>query len=306
MKVFRANISPYQATNFIAKEQQALQKIESIEYTDSADDCNIVLTNTHTDVERFNHHSIQLMIHTNSGYDNFSPQFVKSAPFPIVAGNSIRALAVSQYITSAFNEHYGKIPHQDRWEPTRKWPRTLANQLDILIIGFGHIGTLVCNSLTPLGPEITIYDPYKESKPSFDDLSLEKFDAIIVTASLNPSSHHIIDQHFLSRLSDKTLIINAARGGLIDEKALITYLTNNPLSFAYLDVFEKEPFDHNTFAGLKNIRTSSHIAGVFSDIDNAIIAFEKKTIRDFLSNNNFKSQYAQHLLQNRIIGDFLI
>ncbi len=174
----------------------------------------------------------------------------------------------------------------------------------LLLIGKGHIGTIIFDSLKPLLKDIHIYDPFK------DHLNLgeiDSFDIVILTPTLNKSSYHIINESFLNKCKANIVIINPARGKLIDQSALISFLKNNPKSFAYLDVFENEPFK-TEFNCLSNVSTTPHIAGVFNGLDRQILDFNKQTIEDFFNLNplNFNELYKPLLLKNRLRDSFVI
>jgi phosphoglycerate dehydrogenase-like enzyme len=133
-------------------------------------------------------------------------------------------------------------------------------------------------------------------------------DVVIPLMSLNPTSTHFVAEPILSRLPDDFVLINGARGDLIDQACLIDTLRSRPRAHAYLDVFRDEPFDCREFEGLKTVKLSSHVAGVFSGIDEKIVDFEEQTIGDFVSlkRSEFRLKYESLLLRNRIFGDFLI
>ena len=139
-------------------------------------------------------------------------------------------------------------------------------------------------------------------------LDLKGIDVVIPTCSLNKKNHSMINRDFLMKLNDDFLLINAARGGLVKTADLIAVLGERKKAFAVLDVFEKEPADFREFESIKNVKLSSHIAGVFAEIDNATVSFEANVIVDFqnLEESDFREKYKNMLLKNRLREDFLI
>ncbi|MBC7714428.1 MAG: hypothetical protein H7177_13870, partial [Rhizobacter sp.] len=125
---------------------------------------------------------------------------------------------------------------------------------------------------------------------------------VILACGLNSKSRHIVDKNFLNHVSENVLVINAARGELIKTSDLINFLGANDKAYAVLDVFEKEPNDFSDFRHLKNVRLTSHIAGVFKNIDQHTIDFELEVIRDFTSMTefDFKNKYQKMILQNKL------
>lgn len=313
--IYRPEISSYQGEGFRIKERQALLNL-GLKYADTSIEIpegeNVIIistsyTNNQAIVDSLAHVNIVLWIHPNSGYDNFSLEFVKDSKFPIVLGNEIRANAVAQFYLQALLNHEGKIPAMGQWDNDRRYNRRLLHTKKTLIIGRGPIGSRLGNSLEGLDVRVNYYDPYQNKSQNIKYLKEEmsKADIIILACSLNKTSLHIINEEILKTLKPDVLLMNAARGKLIDQEALINFLKSNPKAHAIIDVFEKEPIDFNDFKHLSNITLSSHIAGVYKGINEAIIKFEKKVIRDFLSDETLDS-YKMALLSSRVKGNFLI
>lgn len=310
LTVKRISSSPYFSPDFLDKEKNTILHLTGAEMLppNSFDLASILITNTHTDVSSISIEQLeycQLMIHPNSGYDNFSTSFIKTAHFPIVIGNPIRASAVTNFILSAIFSHYSPIPNQTTWSHSRQWQRKLLSELSFLILGQGHIGTLLNKSLSPLAKEVRLFDPYA----GFPVLDLKNIDVVIPACSLNEKNHHFINKDFLLALNEDFLLINAARGSLVNSSDLQEALAVRPNAFAILDVFEKEPVDFKQFKKTKNISLSSHIAGVYKNIDTATVDFETKVILDFINSDEqvFEKNYKTMILKNRIIdSQFLI
>lgn len=311
LSVKRISTSPYFSAAFEKLERETIKTITNADMLLPNDEslASVLITNTHTDPKKISKEQLAacaLLIHPNSGYDNFSAEFIKSVSFPIIIGNPIRSSAVSNYILSALFNHYSPLPLESSWSEKRVWPRKLLSELNILIIGKGHIGSLLSLSLTPLVSSLTIYDPYQ----GLDELLIENVDVVILACSLNKENHHLINTDFLDQLNDDFLLINAARGGLIKTDDLMNALTNKPRAHAVLDVFEKEPADFNLFSTVKNITLTSHIAGVYQNIDQVTANFEAQVILDFITLNesDFLSTYKKTNLKNRLSAnqDFLI
>lgn len=301
MKISRTSISPYQNPNFQEKERVALSEFENMDI-----EGEILITNTLTDVSSIDTKNLRLIIHPNSGYDNFPIDFVKKVDFPIVIGNEIRAHAVSEYILFCLLKRFGNFSHQTNWDRKLK-NRFLLKDKNILIVGYGHIGKLIKKSLEYIAGNIFVVDPYVEGQfKSLGEVPLEICDVVILCSSLNPTSFHLINKEVLKKLPKNLTIINPSRGDLVSQKDLLDFLKNNPDAFAFLDVFDEEP--HNLeFEDLKNLFTTSHIAGVFENLDDQIIDFERKVLRDFFNlPRDFSALYKNSLLKNRIRDNFLV
>ena len=301
LTVKRTSTSPYFSPGFNDLEIDTLNPYLDIFPSDSEVVTDILITNTHTNFDLLSHEQVEnlkLVIHPNSGYDNFPIDFVKGLKAPIIIGSSIRAEAVSQYILSALFNHYSPISHHTQWDEKRKWPRKLLSDLKITIIGYGHIGKILHATLSPIVNDISIYDPFQ----NFTQLDNKNSDVVILACGLNSKSRYIVDKNFLNAIKESALIINAARGELIKSKDLINFLKANEEAYAVLDVFEKEPNNFLDFTGLLNIKLTSHIAGVYKNIDLHTINFEKTVVKDFLelTHFDFKNKYQKMILQNKL------
>lgn len=310
----RMSLSPYWSEALILSEKKHFESL-GFQYlspnhpTDDKETLpDIIITNTHTKLDELTAHErehLKLIIHPNSGYDNFSLDFVNSVQCPIILGNTLRAKAVSEVILAELFSHYSLAPNQNEWSKDRKWPRKLLSEQKILIVGMGMIGNTIFQALSPLSDELFLYDPFK----NYNQIPLGKitFDVVILAASLNPHSLHIINHDFLQMFSEEGLLINCARGELVHFQALLDFLTKNPKAYAYLDVFEKEPTDLSAY-NKTNLKTSSHIAGVHSTLEEKTRHFIAEVLANFKNQTaeDFKANYEVINLKNRTTENFLI
>ncbi len=324
--IFRPEISSYQDANFRKHEMSEIKKISLLEKSLYIDDYSKLLTEikknpkleiifistSYTKLELYTEilRNIILWVHPNSGYDNLTKDFIEKSDFPIINGNSIRADAVFQYILACFLESNGPIPFSNTWDKNRCFPRKNFYDHKSLIIGHGHIGSKLSSFFDSTGISYSIYDPYLPIThiKQVRKLSLAGYDSVILCCGLNSTTEKIINELSLATAKNDLTIINAARGALIDESALINFLGAHPKAIAYLDVYENEPNDLSQFSKLKNIKLTSHIAGVYDGIDDQIISFECQVIEDMLTlkKEQFDLKYKRASLKNNIIEDKLI
>lgn len=317
----RPDISKYQVSNFRNQEKSEIEKIANIKYCQSFDEANteenknlpiLFCSTSYTKIYDYKSlfNRIKLWIHPNSGYDNLDVHFVKENNFPIIIGNEIRADAVFLYIIQCFMNYLGNIPFLNNWDSKREFQRINFYQTRVLIVGHGDIGSKVSNFLNSSHINYDIYDPFLEDpkQATIHQLQLENYDVVILSCSLNKTSKHILNRVNLKNLNKPICIINSARGELIEEDALLEYKNRFPEAKIFLDVFEKEPCDFEKFSRLPNVFTSSHVAGVYNEIDSKIIEFEAKIIESYLnlSFSEFELKYNKYELKKRIKKDLLI
>jgi phosphoglycerate dehydrogenase-like enzyme len=317
-QVVRTHLSPYQNKNFLDEEKALVEALNGLEYR-SANNLSereiILITNTHTQLKDLSPsllNKTSLIIHPNSGYDHFHNELDLWRNIPLIVGHTIRAQAVAEYSLKALFEGIIELPQHLHWDPQRRWERPLLKDLPVWIFGYGHIGKIVADTLATLGMDVTVVDPFILNCPhrwlrSWEEGELKSARIIIAAASLNQSSHHLFGEDFFRSLGDSVLFINGARGKLVDEFYLREYLEGHPNSFAFLDVFEQEPFGQE-WHGFPQVWKTSHIAGVEKNLDSKILEFERKVLKNFLelSSQEFSELYNRELLQNKWIKGVLI
>ncbi len=130
------------------------------------------------------------------------------------------------------------------------------------IIGMGNIGKNVALKAKAFGMQIIYYNDRTEV-PGYRRVNLETLlkesDFISLHTPLTPQTRHLIGEHELSLMKPTTILINTARGAIIDEKALAKALTQRRITGAALDVFEDEPHITETLYGLDNVILTPHI-----------------------------------------------
>jgi D-3-phosphoglycerate dehydrogenase len=313
-QVIRTDISPYQSQDFLAQEEAIISALGPFNYQtlmNFTDQETILITNTHTRLRELPPALLQntrLIIHPNSGYDHFESDHEFWKNIPLVVGHRIRAQAVTEYSIGAVFEGLLELPQHLNWHEKRSWNRTLLKGSSVWIFGYGHIGKIIADSLKTLGMKVTIVDPYKEGAlASWKDGDISEARVIIAAVGLNQQTKLMFNQDFFSRLGEKVLFINGARGKLVDEQALKDYLLSNPEAFAFLDVFQSEPFGED-WIGFPQVWKTSHIAGVEKDLDQKILDFEVEVINDHqkLNQADFFRKYTKELLQNKWIKGVLI
>lgn len=307
LKVLRLDISTYQKKDFQAKERALVEKLGFSSLSTLDFDADILISNSNTEFHKIKpseFKNLKLLIHPNSGYDNITLEWAKQNTTPVIVGHEIRMNAVIEYSLSCLLGHFASPPFVKRWDKGRAWERKLLRDQTIQLIGYGHIGKVLKESLAPIVKKVFVYDPYKNQNEQHP----EQCDVLMMAASLNPSSEKIINADFLKKLPSHALIINGARGRLIDQNALVDFLKTSNDAYAYLDVFENEPADFSPFDQLNNVKLCSHVAGVYSALDAGILNFEEKVLGDFsrLKIDEFKAKYAEENLQNRIHNNYIL
>lgn len=158
-----------------------------------------------------------------------------------------------------------------------EWPRQAlmgheSERAVLGLVGFGAIAREVARRARCLGMSIIAYDPYLDERDaawqeaeraaSLETL-LPRVDALSLHVPLSEGTHHLLGHAALALMKPGSVLINTARGGVVDEAALAESLRTGHLGGAMLDVFEQEPLGAGSpLAGLEGLIATPHIAGV--------------------------------------------
>ena len=235
------------------------------------------------------------------GLDNIDLELCKKRSLEVYPATGANTNAVVEYVlTSALVLLRGAFNKTEEMV-SGAWPREKSSGNEITgkvlgLVGFGEIAQKTADLAKNFNMEIIAFDPFLDKKSSAWDnvknVSLEKLlkdaDVISVHTPLNESTHHLINSTNLNFMKKNAIIINAARGGVIDDKALSEKLRKNEIKGAALDVFETEPMDINSgsyFDDLTNVILTPHIAGVTKESNVNVSAMIADKIDKHLSNS---------------------
>jgi len=212
------------------------------------------------------------------GLDNIDVAACKERGIEVYPATGANDLSVAEYvITSALMLLRGAWLSSDA-VASGKWPRQAMIGRELAgkvmgLVGFGSIAREVAWRAQAFGMQIVAHDPYVEANDpawqfarnvSLDGL-LELADVVSLHVPLTDSTRHLISGKALSSMKPGAILVNAARGGVVDEEALVAALKNGRIGGAALDVFEKEPLTAEAgakFSGIPNLVLTPHIAGV--------------------------------------------
>lgn len=162
------------------------------------------------------------------------------------------------------------IPQADRITRQSRWDRVVGCEVwekTIGIIGTGRIGLAVAHRARGFHMRILAYDPWPNTEAAtqlgiiyttLDDL-LRESDFVSLHAPLTQGTYHLINEERLCLMKKEAILINTARGELVDEEALYRALKNGWIKAAALDVFTQEPPTNSPLLELDNVVVTPHI-----------------------------------------------
>ena len=195
----------------------------------------VVVTDRFTSIKSFPK-TTKYIIHCSSGYDNLPsiPNNVK-----LFRASTANAEQVAEYVLAMCLNVLRKLNICDvaSWE--RPTGTTLYNK-KILIIGYGNIGTEVARLFSMFTPHIKVYDPYVESEYENVTLNNLEYDIITTHIPLNNNTKQFLNKEFFKKMPITTLFVNAAREGIVSEKAMRDWIQRG--GTAVIDTFNTEPY----------------------------------------------------------------
>jgi D-2-hydroxyacid dehydrogenase (NADP+) len=178
---------------------------------------------------------------------------------------------------------------QNRWE---RFPPLLLSGRTAGIFGVGAIAEVLAPRLKMMDMKVVGISSSPRALPGFDEMrsrdnladAVRDLDHLILLTPYTAETHHIISAPILAAMKPGSFIINLARGGVLDEAALIDAMKAGHIGGAALDVFAKEPLpaDH-PFWSMKNVILTPHLGGFNQDSSRATMPALTHNLRCFLA-----------------------
>ncbi|OGP75557.1 MAG: D-glycerate dehydrogenase [Deltaproteobacteria bacterium RBG_16_49_23] len=175
-------------------------------------------------------------------------------------------LATARRLTEA--EAYLRAGQWDRWK-LKQFLGLDIHHATLGIFGLGRIGQVVARRATGFEMKVIYHDVHRAT-PEIEQACRARFvskeellslaDIVTIHVPYSPETHHLIGKRELEQMKPTAILINASRGGVVDDAALIEALRSGTIAGAGLDVFENEPKFNPGFLELKNVVLAPHIA----------------------------------------------
>ena len=178
------------------------------------------------------------------------------------------------------------------------WPRQAASGRETAgkvlgLLGFGAIARETARLARAVGMSVIAHDPFVPDDDSAwagvtrmeQGAVIEGADVLSLHVPLLPETRHLIDARAIASMKPDAILINAARGGVVDESALVDALRAGKLGGAALDVYETEPLTQDAaqiFRGVPNLVLTPHIGGVTVEANTRVSAMIADAVLDRL------------------------
>lgn len=237
------------------------------------------------------------------GLDNIDLEACQARGIAVYPATGANDTAVAEYVITAAMLLLRGAYGASRAVAEGAWPRNALMGREVAgkrlgLVGFGAIARETARRAAALGMSLSAHDPYLAPgdaawRPDYGPVESLPLDALLAGSDvvslhvpLTPETRGLIGADRIARMRPGAILINAARGGIVDEAALAQALRAGRLGGAALDVFEREPLDAAAgavFRDVPNLILTPHIAGVTQESNTRVSALIARAVRRHLT-----------------------
>ncbi|WP_353989599.1 2-hydroxyacid dehydrogenase family protein [Pediococcus argentinicus] len=220
--------------------------------------------------------NLKLIANYGAGFNNIDVEFAKQQGIPVTNTPGVSTTSTAEVTVGLILSIMHRMPEGDRlmrskgfdgWAPLFFLGHVLENKT-VGIIGMGSIGQAVAKRLLAFNMKV-IYSQ-RHPLPAYNVLAdkvkyvpqdelIKTADVVTLHVPLGPATKHLIDANALANMKSSSYLVNAARGPIIDEQAVLKALQKHEIAGAALDVYEAEPQVADEFKKLDNVVLTPHI-----------------------------------------------
>lgn len=270
---------------------------------------------------------LKVIARAGVGVDNIDINAATRKGIIVINAPGANTIAATEHTLAMMLAVARKIPQAHTKTAGGEWDRNSFKGVELYkktlgVIGMGKIGTEVAKRAKSFGMNILGYDPYLTeeranklgmTKASLDLIARES-DFITLHTPLTNDTKRLVNKEFLSKTKKGVRFINVARGGLIDEKALVQAIESGHVAGAALDVFEKEPAVDQEILGNPNIIVTPHLGAstveaqekVAQEVSAEIIEIlETQSIRNAVNMPQMSGETQQKMQPYLLLGEHM-
>ncbi len=223
--------------------------------------------------------SLKIVVRAGIGVDNIDVDACTKAGVLVENTPAGNAVSAAEHALALLFSVARRVPHAHMSTTTGKWEKSAFGGVELTgktlgVIGAGNIGGVVCNRARGLAMQVIAFDPVLSEeraaelgveKVSLDEL-LRRADAVSLHVPLIDATRHLINEDSLGKMKKGALLVNACRGGVVDERAVVKALDAGQLGGAAFDVFESEPIEAgNPLLGRSDVVLTPHLGASTKD-----------------------------------------
>jgi D-3-phosphoglycerate dehydrogenase len=207
------------------------------------------------------------------GVDNIDIEAATKRGILVANAPESNTIAAAEHTLGLMLAAARRIPAADNSLRAGEWKRSAFKGVEVAektlgLVGLGHVGAIVARGAIGMGMRVLAYDPYVsedrmrsmnvERAENLDEI-FESSDFVSLHVPRTPQTAGMVDTAVLEKMKPTAYLINAARGGIVDETALYNALKEGTIAGAALDVFEEEPTTDSPLFTLPNVVVTPHL-----------------------------------------------
>ncbi|AWX33414.1 phosphoglycerate dehydrogenase [Methanosphaera sp. BMS] len=240
--------------------------------------------------------NLKIIARAGVGVDNIDVNAATDKGIMVVNAPQSTSITVAEHAMGLMLALSRKIAIADasvkagKWEKSKFMGMELRNKT-LGVIGMGRIGSQVVKRSKAFEMDVIVYDPYITEEAAkelgveittLDDL-IQKADVMTIHVPLTPETKGLISKEQLAKMKDHAIILNCARGGIINEADLYEALKERPDMKAGLDVYEEEPLTDSPLTTLDNVVLTPHIAASTKEAQRDAAIIVAKEVKNVLN-----------------------
>lgn len=233
--------------------------------------------------------NLKLVIRGGVGLDNVDSEYCKKKGIEVRNTPEASTISVAELVFAHLLALSRKLVKANVSMREGKWLKKELEGFELAgktlgIIGYGRIGKEVAKRAKAFGMMVVAHDPLVKEADipliGLDEL-VSRSDIITLHVPLLPGTKNLISGERITKMKPNAILINVARGGLVDENTLYNALKSGKLAGAGLDVFSKEPPESPTFRDLENVSLTPHLGASTLEAGERISMEVVNIIREF-------------------------
>ena len=238
--------------------------------------------------------SLRYLQVTSAGLDRVPLAWVRERGIRLCNAEGVYSAPMAEWTVMRILELLRRVPQDFRVQLAGEYKRDFKWQelggKKVFLAGFGAYGREIAKRLKPFGTELTVFNRSPKDDPNVDAFlplaelkeCLPEADILVLAIALTEETRHLIGADAFARMKRGAFLVNASRGPIVDESALITALTDGTLAGAALDVFETEPLAADSpLWKLDNVLLSAHNSYFGNNNHRRMMALVLKNLREY-------------------------
>ncbi len=264
---------------------------------------------------------LRIVARAGVGTDNIDLEEATRRGIPVLTAPGANSNSAAEHAVALMLSLCRKIPAAAASMADGKWERKSFEGTELRgktlgILGLGRIGTTVAKIAHGFGMTVIALDPYVVAQHALSlgvellplEQVLQRADIITLHLALTDDTRHLINAQRIAMMKKGAMIVNAARGALIDDAALIAALESGQIAGAALDVFDKEPLAADSpLRKAPNIVLTPHLGASTREAQTRVASEIAEAVRDALQKNDLRSAVnlsgldAAHVAESRTL-----